>query len=69
MNYNIYWKCSSISYHFLKRYAENRLVKTVKFLLSSVKLINLMRIYLHITESYACILKIFAGMRRFPLNF
>ena len=43
-----------------KLFDEKRLIKSVKVLPLSIKSINLIQKYVHITESYACILKIFA---------
>ena len=45
------------------------LVKSVKLLYLSIKSTNPIPKYLHITESYACILKIFASMFLLPINF
>ena len=49
-------------FFFFKLFGEKRLVKFVKLLSVNIKLINPMQKYPHITESYACILKIFAIM-------
>ena len=46
-----------------------KLVKSVKFSLASIKSINQIQKYPHITESYACILEIFAWMFLLPINF
>ena len=42
-----------------KLFGEKRLVKSVKLLPLSVKSINPVQKYPHLTESYACIFKIF----------
>ena len=44
---------------FLKPFGEERLVKFVRILSLRIKSINPVQKYRHITESYACILKIF----------
>ena len=50
-------------YHFfLKLFGEKILVKSVKLLALNIKLIYPIQKYPHITESYACFLKIFAIM-------
>ena len=51
-----------MSSFFLKLFGEKRLVKSVKLLPLSIKSINPIQKYPHITESYACSLKIFAIM-------
>ena len=43
----------------MKSFGERRLVKFVRLLPLSIKSINPIQKYPHITESYACILKIF----------
>ena len=43
---------------FFKSFGEKGLVKSVKLLQSSIKLINSTQIYPQITDSYTCILKI-----------
>ena len=48
-----------MSSFFLKLFGEKRLVKSVKLLPLNIKSINPMQKHLHVTESYACILKIF----------
>ena len=45
------------------------LVKSVKLLPLNIKLINPIQKYPHITESYACILKIFVIIFLLPINF
>ena len=47
---------------FLKSFGENKIVKPVKVLPASIKLINPMQKYSHITESYAWLLKVFVFM-------
>ena len=42
---------------YLKLFGKNRLIKSVKVLPLSIKPIDLIQKYPHITESYACILK------------
>ena len=54
---------------FLKLFGEKRLVKSVKLLNLNMKSINPMQKYPHITESYVCILKIFAIMFLLLINF
>ena len=44
---------------FLKLFGEKRLVKSVQLLPLNIKSINLIQKYSRITESHACILKIF----------
>ena len=51
-----------------KLFCEKRLVKTVKVLSLSRKSINPIQKYPHITQSYACILKIFAKIIDFSVN-
>ena len=46
----------------MKLFGGKRLLKSVKLLPLSIKSINPIQKYPHITESYACILKIFAIM-------
>ena len=58
-----------ISSFFLKLFGEKRLVKSVKLLPLNIKLINTIQKYSHITELYACILKIFASMFLLPISF
>ena len=48
-----------ISSFFLKLFGEKKLVKSVKVLPLSIKSINPIQKYTLITESYACILKVF----------
>ena len=43
----------------MKLFCEKRLVKSVKLFPLNIKLINPIQKYPHITESYACILKMF----------
>ena len=47
---------------------KKKLVKSVKLLPLSIKSINPIQKYLHITESYACILKIFVCIFLLPKN-
>ena len=54
---------------FLKMSGEKRLLNSVKLLPLSIKLINPLHRYSHITESYACILKIFAIIADPAINF
>ena len=54
---------------FLKLFGEKRLVKSVKLLPLSIKPINPIQKYPHITESYACSLKTFAIMFLLLINF
>ena len=44
------------------------LVKSVNFLLASIKSMNPMQKYPHITESFACTRKMLAFMFLFPIN-
>ena len=52
-----------------KRFNQKRLVKSVKLLPLNIKLINPVQKYPHITESYACILQIFAIMLLLLIDF
>ena len=54
---------------FLKLFGEKILAKSVKLSPSSIKSINPIQKYPHITESYACILTIFVCMFLLPINF
>ena len=58
-----------ISSFFRKSFGEKILVKSVKLLSLSIKSIKPMQKYPHITESYACILKIFVSMFLLPIHF
>ena len=51
-----------MSSFFLKLFGEKRFVNSVKVFPASIKSINPIQKYLHIIESYACILKIFVLM-------
>ena len=53
----------------MKSFGEKRLVKSVKFLSLSIKSINPIQKYPHITELYAYILKIFVCIFLLPINF
>ena len=70
MNYvQSFLKWFKIIWSFLlKSFGEKRLVKSVKFLSLSIKSINPIQKYPHITESYACILKIFATTIDLSIN-
>ena len=57
-----------ISSFLLKLFGEKRFVNSVKVFPTSIKSINLIHKYLHIIESYACILKIFVFMFLLPIN-
>ena len=57
-----------ISSFFLKLFVEKRLVKSVNILPASIKSINPIQKYPHITESYACILRIFVTTIDLPTN-
>ena len=57
-----------ISAFLLKLFGEKRFVKSVKVFPASMKSINPIQKYLHIIESYACILKIFVFMFLLPIN-
>ena len=57
-----------ISSFFLKLFGEKRLVKSVKVLLTSIESINPIRKCPHITESYACVLKIFVRTIDLSIN-
>ena len=50
-------------------FGEKRLVKSVKLLPLSIKPMNPIQEYPHITESHACILKIFATIFLLLINF
>ena len=54
---------------FLNSFGEKRLVKSVKLLSLSIKSINPIQKYPHITESCACILKIFVIIVDLQINF
>ena len=56
------------SFFLLKLVGEKRLVKSVKLLSLSVKSINPIQKYPHITELHACILKIYFCMFLLPVN-
>ena len=58
-----------ISSFFLKLFGEKTLLKSVKRLPLCIKRINPIQKYTCITESYACILKIFVTVIDFPINF
>ena len=58
-----------LSFSLLKLFGEKRLVKSVKLLPLSVKSINPIEKYPHITELHACILKIYFCMFLLPMNF
>ena len=53
---------------FLKLFGEKRLVKSVKLLCLSIKSINPLQKYLHITQLYAYIIKIFVVMFLLSIN-
>ena len=53
---------------FLKSFGEKRFVNLVKVFPASIKSINPIQKYLHIIESYNCILKIFVFMFLLPIN-
>ena len=53
----------------MKLFGEKRLVKSVKLLPLRIKLINPIQKFPHITESYACILKMFLVMFLLSTNF
>ena len=57
-----------ISSLFLKSFGEKRLVKYFKLLPLSIKSINPIQKYLRITETYACILKIFVCIFLLSIN-
>ena len=56
-------------FFFLKSLGEKRLVKSVKLLPLRIKSINPIQKYPQITESYACILKIFVTIVDLLINF
>ena len=56
-------------HHFLKPFCEKILVKSVKLLFLSMKSINPIQKYPHITELCACNLKIFAYLFLLPIHF
>ena len=53
----------------MRLFGEKRLVKSVELLPLNIELINPIEKYPHITESYACILKIFAIMLLLLIEF
>ena len=57
-----------MSSFFLKLFGEKRFVYSVKVFSLNIKSINPMQKYLHITESYACILKMLVLMFLFLIN-
>ena len=57
-----------MSSFFLKLFGEKRYVYSVKVFPLNIKSINPMQKYLHITESYACILKMLVLMFLFLIN-
>ena len=57
-----------ISSFLSKLFGEKRLVKSVKVLRLSIKSINPIQKYLHIIESYSCILKILAATIDLSIN-
>ena len=57
-----------MSSFFLKLFGEKRFVYSVKVFPLNIKSINPMQKYLHITESYACILKMLVLMFLFLIN-
>ena len=58
-----------ISSFFWKLLGEKRIIKSVKLLPLSIKSINPIQKYSHITELYACILKIFVTIADLSINF
>ena len=54
---------------FLKSLGENELVKSVSFLLASIKSMNPTQKYPHIIELFACTRKMLAIMFLFPTNY
>ena len=62
-------KFKTISSFFLKLFVEKALAKPVKLLPLSMRSINPIQKYQHITEPYACILKIFAIMFYLLISF
>ena len=57
-----------ISSFLSKLFGEKRLVKSIKVLRLSIKSINPIQKYLHIIESYSCILKILATTIDLSIN-
>ena len=57
-----------ISSFLSKLFGEKRLVKSIKVLRLSMKSINPIQKYLHIIESYSCILKILATTIDLSIN-
>ena len=53
----------------MKLFGEKRLVKSVKLSPLNIKSINPVQKYPHITELYACILKIFVTIVDLSINF
>ena len=53
----------------MKLFGEERFVKSVKLLPLIIKSINLIQKYPHITESYACYLKMFVTIVELSINF
>ena len=58
-----------MSSFFLKLFDEKRFVNSVKVFPLSIKSINPIQKYPHITKSYACILKMFVLMFLLLINF
>ena len=68
--FEIYWKYFNIILSFFSYFlGQSELVSSNKFLPFNIKSINPVQKYLHITESYACILKIFVVIFLLPIDF
>ena len=67
-NLDIYYVFHGNCTQSLLKINHKRLVKSVKVFLASIKSINSVQKYLHIIESYACILKIFVTTIDLSIN-
>ena len=68
--FEIYWKYFNIILSFFSYFlGQNELVSSNKLLPFNIKSINPVQKYLHITELYACILKIFVVVFLLPIDF
>ena len=66
----IYWTFFSIILSFFSYLlGENKFIESNKLLALNIKSINPIQKYLHITESYAYVLKMFVIIFLFPMNF
>ena len=67
--FSMFWKYFSITfYFFLYLFPENKLLSSNRLWHFNIKSINPIQKYLHIIESYACILKTFVVIFLLPIN-